>query len=351
MYGLYQILYFTIIDIFNTLKSPFFILILFIILIQYYNIGKIEEENFGYRKSALVRLITSIFWGILGGIITTVAFIYLGVVAIPKDFLYILVIAIILSIFNPRYMCFSYGGSIVSLMSLLFGHPRIQVTQVMSIVAVLHIVESILILLDGNSGQSPTYLDLNGEIVGGYNMNRFWPIPFVIFIGDGLIQPITLMAILNYGDFSITSHPRRKVVKTSLILFTYSLILLYISKTVKNAFLPPIFALVGHEIIILQNKLIEEKKTPIFPLPNRGVRVLGMLPNSIAKKIGVRKGDIILKINGVEINNKRDIDDIMRVQASSWKLELFNIKVGLCRKEYYGKKKNLGLVIVPREIS
>ena len=246
-------------------------------------------------------------------------------------------------------MCFSYGGSIVSLASLIFGYPKIQVTQVMSIVAVLHIVESLLILLDGNSGKLPVFFETRDKIIGGFNMNRFWPIPFVIFIGDGLIHPITLIAILNYGDYSITSYPRRKVLKTSIVLLIYSVILLYISRTVENLFLPPLFALFGHEYIILQNKILERKKIPIFTSSKKGVKVLEIVPNSIAWKLGVETGDIILKINGVEINNKRDIEDIMKVNANKFKIELFNIKVGLCTKNYYGNRKSLGLIIVPRD--
>ncbi|WMM23727.1 hypothetical protein RBU61_12430 [Tissierella sp. MB52-C2] len=349
MYGLYQILYFTVIDILNTFKSPFFIVVLGIIYIQYIKIGKIEKENIGYRRSAILKLITSAIFGALGGILTTVIFLYLGVVAIPTDYMYILVVSIFLSLINPRYMCFSYGGAIVSLCSLIIGYPKIEISQVMSVVAVLHIVESILILLDGGRNRLPIFLEKGEDIVGGFNMNRFWPIPFVIFIGDGLIQPITLMAIVSYGDYSISSYPRRKVIKTSLILFLYSAILLYISREVENPFLPPLFAILGHEYIILQNKIIEERKTPIFTHIDKGVRILEVLPDSIGTKLGISTGDILLKINGIEINSNKDMEDFTKIKAKRLKIEVFNMKSGLTTKKYYGKIKSLGLIIVPRD--
>ncbi|WP_353093447.1 PDZ domain-containing protein [Tissierella praeacuta] len=349
MYGLYQIVYFTIIDIINTLKSPFFIAVLCIIYFQYIKIGKIEKEILGYRRSALLKLSISTMFGILGGIITTVMFIYLGVVAIPQDFMYILIVAIVLSLINPRYMCFSYGGAIVSLISLITGYPKIQISQVMSVVAVLHIVESILILLDGGRSKVPVFFETKSQIVGGFNMNRFWPIPFVIFIGDGLIHPVTLMAILSYGDYSIVSYPRKKVIKTAIVLFLYSIILLYISKTVDNLFIPPLFALVGHEYIILQNKIIENKRIPIFTSFDKGMKVLDVIPNTIAHNIGMETGDILLKINGIEINSNKDLEDVMNIQINRMEIEFFNIKSGLSTKEYYGKRKPLGLIIVPRD--
>lgn len=349
MYGLYQIVYFTIIDIINTFKSPFFIAVLCIIYFQYVKIGKIEKENMGYKRSALLKLAISTIFGIFGGIITTVVFLYLGVVIIPQDFIYILIASIFLSLINPRYMCFSYGGSIVALSSLIIGYPKIHISQVMSVVAVLHIVESILILLDGWRNKLPIFLETKYQIVGGFNMNRFWPIPFVIFIGDGLIYPITLMAILSYGDYSISSYPGRKVIKTSLILFLYSIFLLYISKTIDNLFIPPLFALFGHEYIILQNKIIENKKKPIFTSLDKGVKVLEVLPNTVAHKLGIKTGDILLRINEVEVNSSKDLEDIMNIEINKMKIEFFNMKSGLSTKKYYGKRKPLGLIIVPRD--
>lgn len=348
MYGLYQIVYFTIIDILNTFKSPFFIVILSIIYFQYYKIGKMEKETIGYRKSAILKLLVSTSFGILGGIITTVIFLYLGIVVIPKEFMYILVVAIFLSLINPRYMCFSYGGALVSLSSLILGYPKIQIPQIMSVVAVLHIVESILILLDGGRSKLPVYLERKDQLIGGFNMNRFWPIPFVIFIGDGLIQPITLIAILSYGDYTISSYPRKKVFKTAVSLFLYSIILLYISNRMSNLFFAPIFALLGHEYIILQNERIENSKIPIFTRPNKGVKVLDIRPNSIAYSIGLGTGDILLRVNDIEINNVKDMEDIMNIRWDRLKIDFFNVRSGLSTKNYCGKRKPLGLIVVPR---
>lgn len=349
MYGLYQIVLFTIIDILNTIRSPFFIAILLIIYFQYYKISKIEKENIGYKRSAILKLIVSTLFGILGGIITTVIFLYLGIVIIPVDFIYILVVTILLSLINPRFMCFSYGGAIVSLFSLIVGYPKIQISQVMSVVAVLHVIESILIILDGWRNKLPVFLKTQIGSIGGFNMNRFWPIPFVIFIGDGLIHPITFMAIISYGDYSISSYPRKKILRTSFSLFLYSITLLYIAKTANNLFIAPVFALIGHEIIILQNKIIENKGIPIFPASRKGLKVLEVVPSGIGKKVGIRSGDILLKINGVEIRDESDMKDIMKTEIRKFNIEFFSLRFGLSVRTCKRKGKSLGLITVPRD--
>lgn len=349
MYGLYQIVYFAIIDITNTLKSPFFILVLGIIFFQYMRMAKIEKENIGYKRSVFFKILTSSFFGIIGGVMTTVVFLYQNVSIIASDFMYILIVSIGLSIIDSRFVCFSYGGSILSLVTLLIDYPLVAVKQVISVIAILHIIESILILFDGGTSKNPGLYEVNNEIVGGFNMTRFWPIPFVIFVGDAMIQPIPLMAMVGYGDYSISSYPKQKVKRTAVTLFLYGIILLYINNTFTNKFIAPLFALLVHEFIMMRNKNKEIKGIPIYVNEGKGLKVIDILPRTIGKKLNMKSGDIILKINGVEINTTRDLDHIINSKISNWRIEYFNIKRGLTISRYNGKRKSLGLIVVPRD--
>ena len=347
MYGLYQIMYFTLIDIFNTLLSPFFILIFFIIFYQYYKLGKSEYSLSINKFSALNMTVNSTIYGIFGGFISTILFIYLEVAIIPKDFMYILTIAILLSLIDQRFMCFAYGGSIVSLLSIFLGYPKIDTRDIMLVVATFHLVESLLISFNGFKGHSSAYFEHKGEYVGGYNINRFWPIPFVIFIGDSLIKPITMMAIIAYGDFTV-SYPRRKTIHTSVILFCYSLLLLFIIKNAKEPYVSPIFALLGHEFIVQINGIVEKNKVPIFTTSNRGVRVIDVYKKGIAKELGIIAGDIIISINEVIVYSEKDLLEIEELTNRIIRVNYFNKKEGIITKTYKGNKKTLGISIVPR---
>lgn len=349
MNGLYLIMYFTLIDIINTLVSPFFIAIFLIIIYQYYKIGKSDYGLSVDKRSAITNAINSSLYGILGGFLSTIAFIYLEVVIVPKDFMYILTTAIVLSMISPRLMCFAYGGSIISILSIIINYPKIDTRDIMLVVATLHIVESLLILLNGYKGKIPVYYEYKGEYAGGFNINRFWPIPFVIFVGDGLIKPMTLMAILAYGDFT-TSYPRRKAFITSIVLCIYSLILLILAKSNLHPLIPPIFALLGHEFIIRINEIIEKNRHPIFTAATKGVMVMEVSVNGVAKDIGIRAGDIILSINEAEIKDERDIAEIERLNNYILRINYFNRKKGLTVKTYKGNKKTLGVSVVPRVI-
>lgn len=350
MYGLYQIMYFTLIDIINTVISPFFIAIFLIILYQYYKIEKSQYSLSINRSSFVLNALNSTIFGLLGGLISTVAFIYLEVVIVPLDFIYIFSAAIVLSFINPRFMCFAYGGGLVCLLSLIVGIPKVQVTDIMTVVAGFHMVESILILLNGYKGISPAYFEHKDDYVGGFNINRLWPTPFVIFIGDGLIKPIALMAILSYGDFTL-SYPGRKTVFTSILMFIYSVLLLYIIKNQSYAIIAPLFSIIGHEIIIHINIIIEKKRTPLFTNSLKGARVIDIDKHGIANEMGIKIGDLIISINENNINNEKDIQEIEKLRIGIIKIMYFTKSKGLISKKYEGNKKTLGIAIVPRVIN
>lgn len=243
MYGLSLIVYFTVIDIIKSFRSPFFILIIFIIYYQY----KMEV------KSPLKATLVSIVFGIFGGIITSVVLIYLQVSIIPIHFFYIIFISLLLSVKDKRFVCISYGGSILSLFSLIFSYPKIDVYETMIVVAILHMIESLLIFINGGNQFRTDIFYLKGKVQKGIVLNRFWPIPFIVFIGDTMIRPIPLFAILTYADYSLKSSAKDKKRYSSINLLIYSVILLYMSIKKLNIFIVPIFALLGHEFIIFIN--------------------------------------------------------------------------------------------------
>lgn len=338
MYGLYQIVYFAILDILRTFKSPFFILIVFLLYFYY-------RDN---SRMPIIATINAIMFGAIGGIIATVLLLYMQVYLTPVNFIYILLVAIILSLIDTRFICFAYGGSIVVLSNLLFGFPKIDSYDLMLLVAVLHMVEAILIILNGSNQSEITYFSLGYDYIGGYKFNRMWPLPLVLFIGDTMIKPITIIALLSYGDFTISNLPKNKTIKSGITLFLYGLILLILTRYRLNPYLPPIIAIAGHESLIHLNKWREEARYSLFSTPNVGVRVLGVKQGSVAKKIGISKGDIVLEINDVIMKDEGDLQNIEMINPGIYKIKFFNLKRGIKNKTYKGNKETLGIITLPR---
>jgi len=58
-----------------------------------------------------------------------------------------------------------------------------------------------------------------------------------------------------------------------------------------------------HEIMIVGNQRKEKISKPLFTFPKKGVRILELKADGVAEKMGMKRGDIILRINGIEIEN------------------------------------------------
>src|SRR5690606_3234408 len=82
-----------------------------------------------------------------------------------------------------RYMCFSYAGGIVSLLSLITGWPKIDVSAIIALIGILHLMESVLIMLDGHRDGVPVWMEHSRfKPVGAYLFQKMWPIPLVVLV-------------------------------------------------------------------------------------------------------------------------------------------------------------------------
>ncbi|GFN34329.1 PDZ domain-containing protein [Tepidimicrobium xylanilyticum] len=355
MHYLLQIVYYSIYNVFNILKSPLLWVVIGVIYIQYRKYGKMEEGILGcYKVSPFLNVLLSTIYGLIGGILGSILLMYFGITIRAMDFYFILPLALFLSLIHPRFICFSYAGGIISIISLIFGWPEINISEIMFIIGVLHLVESFLILVDGKSSKIPVFMERRGEIVGGFSMNRFWPVPFTILINSGYLHPVTVFAILGYGDFVLSNFPEKKARITASMLSLFSLTLLILARLSREYFifkyLAAIFSPVAHEIIIKIGRKMEEKDY-IFTSVDEGLRVLDTLPKSIGEKIGLNPGDIILALNGCRVYSNRDIETLLFFRPKYIWMEVYDLNKRFVTKEYKDYQNgisHLGIVVVPK---
>ena len=171
--------------------------------------------------------------------------------------------ALLLMLIQQRFV-FCVCGGVLSVLHLVFGFPQgFSVAQVMALVAVLHLIEALLIYLTGSIYLFPVYVsNPRGEVVGGFNLQKFWPLPLVVFfaglypdpevlkglidmpdwwplikagfsgVGDGnevVYSMLAVPAVLGYGDIATTTTPREKTRRTAGELAGFSVILLLLA--------------------------------------------------------------------------------------------------------------------------
>ena len=338
----------------QALYQPFFLVVIVLIWLLYRRMQNTREALFGVRDSTLRPVLISLVYGIVGGLVGSVIIVVLGISINDIGILYLWGLALLLMLADPRFLCFSYAGGILALISLLTGYPKLNIPALMGLVAVLHLVESMLILGSGHSDPLPVYVrNRFGRVVGAFNLQKFWPVPLAIVAVTTITQapaggiampgwwpllgrmgalPATTMfgifavvAALGYGELAITCLPRERVKITALHLAMFSLILLglavlaaYIPQT---AVLAALFAPLGHEVVIHAGRRSELEGQPRFVPPGRGVMVLDVLKDSPSREAGLRSGDVILRIGDMTVNSRAELASALELSGPSFEVE------------------------------
>lgn len=347
----------------NCLKSPIYWIVVFIIWLQYKKIGKLEKNIIGKNnQSSIGRTFSAALTGIIGGIIGSIMIIFFKVSISPYNFSYLLILSILLMMVHPRFICFSYSGGILSILSLTIGWPSIDIPSVMSVIAILHFVESVLILIDGHKSRIPLLIEKDDKTVGCFNMFRFWPIPLSMIVNPGYYSShfylTGIVAMLGYGDISITKYPQEKSRETAANLLIYSTILLILSifsrKILLFRFIAAIFSPVAHEFVIQLGKKKEKNGLPIFISPVKGIKVLDVMSGGIADKIGLESGNTIISVNGTLVNKKEDVQKILFYRPRYIWIDYYDNKGRVKTAEYKDDKKgitSLDMLVIPKQSS
>ncbi len=384
----------------SLVTSQFFWLIFLLLVLMYKKSSNIENVMMGKKFPLVEKVSGSLVVGIMGGLIGSLLVMILGITlqnytngeytALASGILYIWIIAILLAMVNPRYLCFSYAGGIVALSNLISGFPNINVPGILALIGILHLIESVLIRLDGHTYSVPLFLKRkDGKIVGGYMMNKMWPIPLVLLafgfslaaarniIGpQGMPQwwpimkqgawlngglgylPFLVPVVLGYGDVAITKTPENRCRETSTRLALYSIILILLSIAsvwyTIVAYMAAIFAPVAHELIIVYGKKEEEEGEPLFDSSKGGLTVLYIKKNSPASLMKLEPGDKILSVNNNQIENEVQLAEFLSSRPAVVWMEIRKTDGSVKSVEYqdYGRGVvGIGALIVPTNAS
>ena len=379
-----ELIQMSVISVLTVPLNPFFWLVVYFVYTQVKRSYNMEILVLGEPRKPLTQMIgKALLLGMLGGLVGTILVMLLGITINSKDFIYVFPLAIFLMLINIRYICFSYEGGLLALSSLILGVPKINVSSIIALVAILHLIESILIWVEGHRDAIPIFINRGSETVGAFSIQKFWPIPFAILmvaigplegareinlpgwwplfkgnmnLEDMSLQILAVVAALGYGDMAVTATPKEKSRKSSLRLFIYSIILLVFSVLSTSyttfKYVAALFAPLGHEIVVLYGQREEKKGIPLFIQGPRGVRVLDIRNNSIGSKMKVEQGDILLNINNREVNCREDLQEILNGFPTYIWMDVQNIKGDIRTLEYKDYRNgisNLGIILVSKD--
>lgn len=362
-----------------------YIIIIVFIRMQYEKYSELQS-GMESRQGKSLREITEgiIFVGLISGFAGSLAIIGVGITIETEAVKYLFFIMSILLLINIRFVCFAYPAGILALISLVFKQPSVDASSVLGLAAIMHLIESILIYINKGKDSIPVFIKHKGEIAGAYLIRKFWPIPVVFLtvmmqntVGNASVisggwwmvfRPQNLqtsamalgldciVAVLCYSDLAITRHPETKSKRTAYAVFCYSIALLAIAILSVNIvwlkFPGAIFCIVAREAITLYGRYLEKTGKPLFAPVRRGLKVMDILPESHAKRMGLQRGDTILSVNGSDIQTEEGLNEALKdypvytwIQVIAWdgKEKTYEYRC------YPGGYNNLGIIPVPRE--
>jgi hypothetical protein len=366
--------------------QPIFLFVLGFVTYLYWRARKEKFLMFGVSDFSLRhQVLLSVLYGGLGGIVASILLALLGVTLSQVGLGYIWPLAVLLTMIDVRFMCFSYAGGIVALSCILFGWPHVEVPQVLALIGVLHVTESLLIYISGRYSAQPLALrQEDGRIVGAFKLQNFWPLPLVVLSVMGVAQSslphvvintpdwwplitmtslpplgqiwlysmVPVVAALGYSDIAVSSTPTQRRRRSAFHLAIYSVVLTGVALLSSHyTWLQLVAALLsplGHELLIQQDNRQELERPPRFVPPEQGVMVLDTLRASPGAVLKLQPGDIILNLDGSQINNGFDLAEAINATGQVFIITI--LREGL-RHEFGGhfpdERKQLGVILVP----
>ncbi|MGF9699833.1 PDZ domain-containing protein [Paenibacillus sp. MABNR03] len=369
--------------------QPFYYIAVILIALIYHRQLLQERRLFHVRlQSSITQTIRALLGGIVIGVIASVVSIFLGAHLTLGSVICIWAATLFLSLFRIRYLCFAYAAGLLGVLqfglnlasgwqptgwlgSVTEALRALDIPALLVLAALLHLGEAMLVRLQGVTMASPLLFEgKRGKLVGGYQLQHFWPIPLLILVpvtgsgaelawspllsaGNGYML-FALPIMLGFGEVTQSMLPGQKVQISAKRLLLYGTSLLVLS--LLAAWWSPLMvvaalaAFIGHEFLVWYSGFEEQHRSPVFVHPAHGLKVLGIIPDSPAAELGIEAGETLYKVNGVLVHSPEELHRALRMNPAFCKLEVRNHQGEskfMQRAIYEGEHHQLGVIMAP----
>lgn len=368
-----------------SITSFSYIAVIWIIYLHVKKNAQLEESWLGFLRSPVrTQLFDVLLYSMLAGLLGSSLMVFLGIVIDYYAAMLIWPAVLLMAAFEKRYFSFVYAGTVVSIATLLFGWPSMNVSSMIAAVGIVYLMESLLVWVDGHRDNIPVLLEYSpSRPVGAYVARKWWPVPFVmltstesmlngastglnmpawwpLFPAQPALEPLVLLPfviVLGYRDIAVTRSPRGRAKESSFWLGLFSIVVLWmalVSYRVSWFKYPAVICTpLLYEVLFFINKRGSFNKKPIYGAPWRGLRILEVFPGDVAENMGLRSGDIILDINSKSVNSLEMLNKILEDAPPIIWISVQRGKEILTfeYRDYRQGIQNLGVMIVPRRSS
>lgn len=226
----------------------------------------------------------------------------------------------------PDFSCL-LSGAVVSLIELISGGDFSDGIRILLFMALCQSLFGVLVLADGRRDSATVVVSDPGlGAVGGRMLSRIWIMP-VLGVMTSASDPLAMLPLalpVGIGMIAHRESPRTLVIRKGVFMVASGILTFSVGFVMMNApvWTPIIYGVIAALCIagwLLDRRSAGRKREPWCGLPKRGVRVLDVHHGSVGEKLGLRPGDIILRINGSVVMQEPKIEDTLeRVPPMIW---------------------------------
>lgn len=256
----------------------------------------------------------------------------------------------------------------------------------MIFVGVMHVVEGILVLLDGHRGAVPILIKKENEILGGYSLKRYWILPLAIMIMANMselyggfnnvslndipaywtlfksqdqidllrsifISLLSFYAVVGYSSVTYTRTKREKAVSSGIHISIYGALLILVAQAARIGLLGEIFVVifapVAHEFMLKIQRNKEMKRQPKFISDENGLVILEIGNNFKLKDFNMDINSKIISVNNESLNSERDIYSILKKNLSRAVIKFEDCNGVIKEVNYVHDNSRIGALFVP----
>jgi hypothetical protein len=378
------------------LANPFYYIGIIYVILQYRKQIQLERKLFHTRLHSLLdETWRTLLWGLVGGLAISLIMLFVGVTLQQDVIALVWIVSLVMILARVRFLCLAYSAGVIGIAhAALAWMPDItnlagigwllkliaeaDIPSLLMIVAVLHLLEGLLIGLQGARMATPLFLEgKRGQIIGGYQLQNFWPIPLFLLVpeqgagtdvlpwgtlfGADLTSGWSLLAfpaMIGFTEMTTSKLPHDKARASSSRLILYGIIM-FVLAIAAHYWSPLILAaallsIALHEALAWYSSWYESNQPPMYVHSKRGLTVLSVILHSPAAEMGIQTGEIIHKVNGYKINTKADLHVAMQLNSAFCKLEVVNLQGEikfLQRALFAGGHNQLGIILAPDQES
>lgn len=272
-----------------------------------------------------------------------------------------------------------YSLQYVNVAQIPYIHIRLDMmnTQFISLAllaALLLIVESFIVRKKVNR---PTYPDTTmsnrGRIIGLHRLKKFAFVPFLILVPTSFLKGFApFFPLFEYGNESISivllpffigihfdvkgTLPKNVMSRLSNAIFLLGIIVLLLAVGSLYVELVSIiaiaFALLGRIYIAIRFRRRDERNQLFFRPLNEGIKVLAVIPNGPADRLGIKPGETIYKVNGIVITNNAAFYAALQNSGAFFRLEVLDYadEVRFITSAFYEQDHHELGIVFPNEL-